>query len=78
MNLSEPSSMEIKTFDNDSNLKILKAATINFIKQNQRFERTLYWANEICICELELWSKSWISFFKTYLTKYFIFSPTVY
>ena len=42
MNLSEPSSMEIKTFDNDSNLKILKAATINFIKQNQQFERTLY------------------------------------
>ena len=41
MNLSEPSSMEIKTIDNDSNLKILKA-TINFIKQNQRFERTLY------------------------------------
>ena len=41
MNLSEPSSMEIKTFDNDSNLKILKA-TINFIKQNQQFEQTLY------------------------------------
>ena len=62
MNLSEPSSMEIKTFDNDSNLKILKA-TINFIKQNQQFEQTLYWANEICICELKLWSKWWISFF---------------
>ena len=33
-----------KSFDNDSNLKILTAIT-NFIKQTWRFEQVLYWAN---------------------------------
>ena len=49
-----------RSFDNDSNPKVL-VATINFIKNTQRFEQALYWANEIRICDLTLWNRSRIS-----------------
>ena len=50
--ISESSFMQIKI------LITPISRTINFIKQTERFELALYWANEIRICDLTLWNRS--------------------
>ena len=50
--ISDPPFMQIKI------LITPISRTINFIKQTERFEPALYWANEIRICDLTLWNRS--------------------